>query len=81
MLFKKIALAIALTVSPFVLAQPVYAGPGYVVIVNAANAQKVKKAEVKKAAKPAPKKKEDGKIKPLEEGRKVPTLKKKYKKD
>lgn len=73
---KSLVLAIMLTFSA-----TSFAGPGYVVVVNAANAQKVKKAEVKKAAKPAPKKKEDGKIKPLEEGRKVPTLKKKYKKD
>lgn len=39
---------------------------------------KAKKVE-KKAVKPA--KKDDGKIKPLDPNRKVPTLKKKYKKD
>lgn len=41
----------------------------------------VKKQEVKKVVKKPVPKKDDGKIKPLEEGRKVPTLKKKYKKD
>lgn len=43
-----------------------------------AKKQEVKKVE-KKAAKPA--KKDNGKIKPLDPDRKVPTLKKKYKKD
>lgn len=60
------------------------AAPAATVISNAsaATAQQAKAKKVeKKAAKPAPKKKDDGKIKPLEEGRKVPTLKKKYKKD
>ena len=41
---------------------------------------KGKKPAEKKAA-PAPKKKDDGKIKPLDPNRKVPTLKKKYRKD
>ena len=41
---------------------------------------KGKKPAEKKAA-PAPKKKDDGKIKPLDSNRKVPTLKKKYRKD
>lgn len=50
--------------------------------VTSIAAPATKKQEVKKVVKKAPaKKKEDGKIKPLEEGRKVPTLKKKYKKD
>jgi hypothetical protein len=79
---KAIVLAIMLAFSTAALA-----GPGYYLIAtataNAANAATVKKQDVKKVpAKKAPaKKKEDGKIKPLEEGRKVPTLKKKYKKD
>jgi hypothetical protein len=41
---------------------------------------KGKKPAEKKAA-PAPKKKDDGKIKPLDPNRKVPTLKKKYRKE
>ena len=40
----------------------------------------VKGKKPAKAA-PAPKKKDDGKIKPLDPNRKVPTLKKKYRKD
>lgn len=42
--------------------------------------QEVKKVEKKKEVKPAPKK-DDGKIKPLAPNRKVPTLKKKYRKE
>ena len=64
------------------------AAPAFTVIANAANAPaksdpvvvKGKKQSEKKAA-PAPKKKDDGKIKPLDPNRKVPTLKKKYRKD
>ena len=39
------------------------------------------KKPVEKKAAPEPKKKDDGKIKPLDPNRKVPTLKKKYRKD
>lgn len=59
------------------------AAPAFTAIYNAsaATAQQAKAKKVeKKAAKPAPKK-DDGKIKPLDPNRKVPTLKKKYKKD
>ena len=45
---------------------------------TASQVVKAKKVE-KKAAKPA--KKDDGKIKPLDPNRKMPTLKKKYRKD
>jgi len=71
--FKRLSLAVCLTLSSFIFAQAVYAAP-------TAKKQEVKKVE-KKPVKSAAKKKEDGKIKPLEEGRKIPTLKKKYKKD
>lgn len=64
---KALVLAIMLAFSTTVLAVP----PMTVVV-----GKKQTKAPVKKA----PVKKEDGKIKPLEEGRKVPTLKKKFKK-
>lgn len=63
-----LAIMLAFSVSSF-------AGPGYIVVANAKN------REVKNVVKPAPKKKENGKIQPLDPSRKVPTLKKKYKKD
>ena len=68
-----------------------HAAAAYTVIAAAANkpADPVKgkevvvkgKKPVEKKAVPAPKKKDDGKIKPLDPNRKVPTLKKKYRKD
>ena len=72
----------------FMIATAGQAAPAFTVIANASNAPaksdpvvvKGKKPAEKKAA-PAPKKKDDGKIKPLDPNRKVPTLKKKYRKD
>jgi hypothetical protein len=75
----RIKLLVALIVAAFSTAT--LAGPGYYLIANA-NAETAKKQEAKKEVKKAPaKKKEDGKIKPLDPNRKVPTLKKKYKKE
>ena len=71
----------------FMVAATSHAAPAATVVINAANKPakanevivKGKKPAEKKAA-PA-KKKDDGKIKPLDPNRKVPTLKKKYRKD
>ena len=63
------------------------AGAAYYLMVNVANAKKPAKSEpvVVKGKKPAEKKaapkKDAGKIKPLDPNRKVPTLKKKYRKE
>jgi hypothetical protein len=66
---RAIILAIMLAFSASVIGAP-------------AAAKQEKKQEVKKSpAKKAPAKKDDGKIKPLDPNRKVPTLKKKYKKE
>lgn len=56
------------------------AAPAGNVIINTPKVPVTTKKVEKKAVKPAPKK-DDGKIKPLDPSRKVPTLKKKYKKD
>lgn len=69
MITQLLAALIAFSVSTGVMAEPAKSKP---VVVKA------KKQEAKKAA---PVKKDDGKIKPLDPNRKVPTLKKKYKKD
>ena len=63
-----LAALLAFAVSTGTIAEPVKAKQVTV---------KAKKAEAKKA----PVKKDDGKIKPLDPNRKVPTLKKKFKKD
>ena len=63
-----------------------HAAPAATVIANASKPAAPAKGKevVVKAKKPAPKaapKKDDGKIKPLDPNRKVPTLKKKYRKE
>ena len=83
---------LAFGTSMLTVATTSHSAAAYYILANASTAKKPAPAKsepvvvkgkkpVEKKAAPAPKKKDDGKIKPLDPNRKVPTLKKKYRKD